>query len=207
MSISDSGLLINRKNNPYGKDYELIIVPGQLARGLISALHLNPPKSQFKKVWNRHFFALESEKLIEDCTQSCALCTALQPIPRELFEQGTHEIPPAVGKLFSADIIRREGQKIFVLVDVFSSFMVAKLIANEQSITLQEAIIQLSANYKHLEGCTIRVDHATGFVALRNDKFLNSINIKLEFGRIKNKNQNPCIEKAIDTFRIPFTQF
>ena len=44
--ISDSGTLINRKSNPYGKDFELIIVPQALASGLIAALHfrLNHPK-------------------------------------------------------------------------------------------------------------------------------------------------------------------
>ena len=54
-SISENGVIVHRKPNPFGKDYELIIVPSNLASGLISALHLylgHPPKTQFRKVWN-----------------------------------------------------------------------------------------------------------------------------------------------------------
>ena len=39
--ISNNDVLIHRKANPYGKDYELIIVPSNLASGLISALHIH----------------------------------------------------------------------------------------------------------------------------------------------------------------------
>ena len=58
-------------------------------------------------------------------------------------------------------------------------------------------MVHLSANYKHPSGCVIRVDTATGFQALKKDKFLQSIGIELDFGRIKNKNKNPSIDKAI----------
>ena len=64
--ISDSGVLIHRKSNPYGRDFELMIVPNALAAGLISALHLrlgHPTKTQFKKLWGRYFFAINSESL------------------------------------------------------------------------------------------------------------------------------------------------
>ena len=56
-----SSTLIHRKFNPYGKDFELIIVPNALAAGLISALHLrlgHPTKTQFKKLWGIYFFAI-----------------------------------------------------------------------------------------------------------------------------------------------------
>ena len=39
-SISESGLLVHRKTNPFGRDYELIIVPQVLVSGLMSALHM-----------------------------------------------------------------------------------------------------------------------------------------------------------------------
>ena len=84
-----------------------------------------------------------------------------------------------------------------VLLDVFSSFLVGQLIPNEQHDTLQQSLIQLSANYKHPDGCIIRVDNAPGFLAIRNDKLLQSVDIELDFGRVKNKNQNPSIDKAI----------
>ena len=64
--------------------------------------------------------------------------------------------------------------------------MFAQLVENEQSGA------QLSVNYKHPDGCTIRVDSgsASGFTLLENDKYLRSLGIILDFGRIKNKNQN-----------------
>ena len=199
-TISDNGLLIHRKSNPYGRDFELIIVPSNIAQGLISALHLrfnHPCKTQFKKVWDRYFFALNSERLIEDCTRACSLCTSLQRIPKELFAQSTSQIPDTVGKVFSADVIRREKQMIFVLMDIFSSFVLAQLIPNEQQNTLRESLIQLSAPYKHPDGCIIRVDNASGFTALKQDQWLQNVGIALDFGRIKHKNQNPCVDRVI----------
>ena len=199
--ISDSGVLIHRKSNPDGSDFELMIVPNALAAGLISALHLrlgHPTKTQFKKLWGRYFFAINSEKFIDDCTQSCSLCTSLKSLQRELFKQSTSQVPDTIGKFFSANI-RRENQKIMVLLDVFSSFAVGQLLTNEQHDTLQQSLIQLSANYKHPDGFIIRVDNASGFLAIRNenDKLLQSVGIELDFGRVKNKNQNPSIDKAI----------
>ena len=199
-SISDSGLLVYRKSNPYGPDFNLIIVPKDLAKGLISALHLqlkHPTKTQFRKLWNRFFFALDGEKLIDECTVSCPLCRSLQKLPKELFEQKTHDIPLTVGKVFSADIIRRERQKILVMQDIFSSFLLAQIVLDEYSSTLQQMLVQLSATYKHPDGCSIRVDAAPGFKALCDDKYLLSVGISLDFGRVKSKNQNPCIDKAI----------
>ena len=58
-------------------------------------------------------------------------------------------------------------------------------------------MIQLSANYKHSDGCLIRVDNAPGFQTLKDDKMLKSIGIDLDFGRIKNKNSNVCLDKRM----------
>ena len=64
-SISDSGILIHRRSNPYGRDFELIIVPDSITAGLIPALHLrlgHPNKTQLKTLWDRYFYAIHSEK-------------------------------------------------------------------------------------------------------------------------------------------------
>ena len=199
-SISTDGVLIHRRKNLYGSDFELIIIPQNLAPGLISALHLHlchPTKGQMKRVWNRYFFAINSDTLIDDCTHSCSLCSSLKKLPRELFQQSTSSIPNVIGKSFSADVIRREKQKLLILIDIFSSFIVGLIIPNEQRETLQQALIQLSSNYKHVDGCSVKVDSAPGFKALRNDTLLESIGIKLDFGRVKNKNKIPVVDKAI----------
>ena len=77
-------------------------------------------------------------------------------------------------------------------MDLFSSFVVGQFVPNEQCNTLQQALIQLAANYKH-----VRLDNAPDFVVLTDDKILKSIGINLEFGNIKNKNRNSPIDKAI----------
>ena len=112
-------------------------------------------------------------------------------------KQGTFPVSNAIGKVFSCDVIRRERQKILVLLDSFSSFMIAQIIPNEKHESLREAIIQLSANYKHPDGSIINVDNAPGFQSLKEDAVLKSIGIDINFGRIKNKNQNACVDKGI----------
>ena len=102
-SISQNGVLIRRKPNAFGRDYELIIVPQKLAPGLISVLHIrlgHPTKTQFRKLWDRYFFALNAEDLIDSCTQSCSLCASLKKIPKELFEQSTSTMTDVVGQTF-----------------------------------------------------------------------------------------------------------
>ena len=43
----------------------------------------------------------------------------------------------------------------------------------------------------------IRVDNATGFLPLKNDKFLKNLGIEIDLSRVKNKNGNPTVDKAI----------
>ena len=199
-SISKNGTLVRLLQNPYGRDNELIVVPQALAPGLISALHLrlgHPSKYQFKKVWDRYFYILDFDRLVTKCVESCSLCNSLKTLPTELFKQSTTDIPNAIGKVFSADVIRREKQKIFLVMDIFSSFKTSALIPDEQHETLQQALIQLSSMLKHVDGCVIKVDSAPGFLALQNDKVLQSLGIRLDFGRVKNKNHNPTVDKAV----------
>ena len=157
----------------------------------------HPTRSQFKKLWDRYFFAIYADELIDNCTKSCSLCTSLQTMPKELFEQSTSLMPTVIGSSFSADVIKREKQKILVLLDKFSSFVVAQIILNEKHDTLQQYLIQLCTPFKHVDGCSIRVDNAPGFLALKHNKLLSSLGITLDFGRIKNKNHNPVADKII----------
>jgi len=78
-----------------------------------------------------------------------------------------------------------------------TSFKSTMLIPNEQHDTLRKSLMQLVASLKHVEGCTVKVDTAPGFLTLRDDKILKSAGIGIDFGRVKNKNHNPTIDKAI----------
>ena len=87
-----NGVLIQRKPSAFGRDYELIIIPQNLVAGLISVFRIrlgHPTKTQFRKLWDRYFFAQNAE-LIDECikscvcTKSCTLCESLKKVPREL---------------------------------------------------------------------------------------------------------------------------
>ena len=199
-SISQHGVLIRRKSNIYGRDYEQIIVPQNLAPGLITVLHLrlgHPTKTQFKKLWDRYFFAIHADELIDDRVKSCSLCASLKKLPNELLPQSTSHMPDTIGEMFSADVLRREKQMILVLLDKFSSFIFGMFILSEKHDVLREALIQLGTPFMHSQGCTIKVDNAPGFQALKNDELLQSVGIKIDFARVKNKNGNPTADKAI----------
>ena len=120
LTISNSGLLVQRKSNSFHPTFEAIAIPHNLLGGLIIALHIksnHPSKSQFKKVWHRHFF-VDADKLIDGCTQFYHLCNSLKQIPNELFEQSNFKIPKILGQQFFADILRRAGQSILVVREV-----------------------------------------------------------------------------------------
>ena len=199
-SISQNGLLVRRKPNPYGRDYELIIVPSNLVHGLLSMLHIrlsHPAKTQLKKLWDRYFFSRNAENLIEDVTKSCSLCNALKPLPRELLVESTSEMPDSIGKMFSADVLRRERQLILVVLEKFSSFLSAIIIPSEKHDDLKQGLVQLISPLMSLYGCSVRVDNAPGFLPLRSDEFLRNLGILIDLTRIKSKNDNPTVDKAI----------
>ena len=199
-SISQNGVLIRRKPNAFGRDYELIIVPQKLASGLISVLHIrlgHPTKTQFRKLWDRYFFALNAEDLIDKCTQSCSLCASLKKVPKELFEQSTSEVVDVVGQEFSADVIRRSKQKLLVVLEKLSSFISASIVPSEKGDDLKDGLVQLASPLMSPGGCSIKVDNASGFLSLKEDRYLKNIGIKIDLSRLKNKNSNPTIDKAV----------
>ena len=65
-----------------------------------------------KKVWDKYYFAFEIDKFLEDSANSCSFCMAIKRLPKELIQQSTSDLPNSVGKVFSADVIRRDKQKI-----------------------------------------------------------------------------------------------
>lgn len=107
----NTDLRIHRKPLSYGKDLELIIVPAALAPCLVTALPPqlgHPPKTQFKKVWDHYFFTLDRGLLIDNCTLYVHHCVHWQ---WSCFRRALNVIPMLIGRNFSIDIIRREGEK------------------------------------------------------------------------------------------------
>ena len=176
------------------------MVPQSLVPGLITALHLklgHPTRYQLKTLWNKYVFALNEDRAIEDCTNSCHLCNSLKSVPSELFEQTSIEVPRSISIQFSADVLRRSGQKILPVRDIFSSFTVGLIVPNERADALREGLLQATTDLKHPTGSLIRVDDAPGFVALQTDNVLTNFGIQIDLGRTKNVNKNATADKAV----------
>lgn len=201
-TIARDGLLIVRRHGQIATACECILVPRAVLNGLLTALHIkldHPTIHQMKKVVNRHFYALDLNKGIENVCSSCHQCAALRPIPSCLIEQSTGDPPDCVGVSFAADVLKRQKQNILVVRETITSYTLSQIVENEQRDTLRSALACLCMAIKPIDGppAVIRVDPAAGFAALSNDKTLSDIGIQIEVGRIKNVNKNPVAEKAI----------
>ena len=204
-SISDKGTLIVKKSAAFVQS-NLIVVPHAIANGLISAMHLqfgHPSCHQLNQVFDRYFYSIGSASSIKDVTNNCDMCNSLKRIPNELREQNSSPSPTSPGQRFSADIIRRCKQKIFATRDVFSSFTTATLVQDETASSLRSALLSTTSLLRQSE-CFVRVDGATGFVALKDDNVLKEQGIALDYGRVKNPNKNPVIDKGIQELENEF---
>ena len=199
--ISKDGLLVTKEISPFLPDRELIVVPQHLLRGLLTSLHIrfdHPTSNELQKLFHRNFFALKLFENANNVTNACSQCQSLKTIPRELFEQVGKPSPSHPCTEFAADVIRRYKQFIFIMRDTFSSFTLSTLICNEKHDSIREAIIDTVTKIRpsNETSITIRVDTASGIKILKDDKILETLNISIDLGRVKNKNKNPVAEKC-----------
>ena len=200
--ISKDGLLIVNHSEPFFPTVELIVVPEHLIHGLLTSLHLKLNHAtvlQLMKVFRRQFYTLKLQHYAQVVVDNCHTCRSLKTLPKEYHPQSTTDLAISPGRTFSADIVRRFKQKIFVLRESFSSFTVTSLQPDEEHGTLRTALTQSISQIRPNPHCRadVRVDNAPGFKALKNDAQLNKINIFLDFGRIHNPNKNPVVDKGI----------
>ena len=98
-----------------------------------------------------------------------------------------------VGQAFSADVLRRSQQKLLVVLEKLSSFISATIIPSEKSTDLKNGLVQLTSPLISPGGCSVKVDNATGFRSLQEDRYLKEIGISIYLSRVKNKNSNPTV--------------
>ena len=202
VTVSSDGLLVTYHSEPFYPHRELIVVPQHLLHGLLTSLHLqlnHPTIHQLSQVFNRSYYALKTQSFISSVFNHCHTCQSLKSVPKELHYQSSTDFPETPYKSFAADVVKRFHQKIVVIRDTFSSFTTASIQPNEDHTTLRNTLINDISTMRPTPQTivTVRVDNAPGFQALRNDKILSEKNIKLDFGRCKNKNKNPVIDKGI----------
>ena len=198
-TVDSNGLLIVRKQDPLHHERPLIVVPYDILPGIITAMHLHlkhPTIHQLTQVFDRYFYGITSKSIIANIVNQCSQCNSMKKIPKELMSQSTTTTPSNVGEIFYADVLAREKQHIIVTRDVHSSYTCASIIEDEKGDTLRTGLIINTAILRS-DTCTVRVDTAPGFKALKNDATLASIGMTIDYGRIKNKDSNSVIDKGI----------
>ena len=200
--IGKDGLLVVLQSEPFLPRRELIVVPQNVILGFMTSLHLrlnHPTEHQLHLVFQRNFFALKSQHFAKVTLQNCDLCQSLKVVPKELHIQSSSDVPLTPCRSFAADIVRRFLQKIYVLRDTFSSFLIAELITSEDAPALREILCKSISFLRPSPqvSAVVRTDNASGFVALKDDHVLKSLNISIDLGRRHNKNKNPVADKGI----------
>ena len=119
--------------------------------GLITSLHLqlgHPTATQLTNVFNHNYFSLNVNDCINHVLQACSQCQALKTIPRELCEQTSTLQTTTMSTNFAADVLRRYGQKIFVMRDTLSSFTITSLVKDETHDSLRSAIVEAASSVR-----------------------------------------------------------
>ena len=199
------GLLVVSHEEPLGSTRQRVVVPRNVVDGLLTALHIqlsHPSKNQLRLIFNRAFFALDSEVAIARVSDSCHTCKSLEQVPSMFREQSTSAPPDRIGSWFSADVIKREGQLIMLIRENVTSYSDALFISSESAQSLREGLIRSVSRFCPLVGTPlcIKVDGASGFQSLKGDQLLRSRNISLEIGEPKYTNHNPIVDKGISEF-------
>ena len=182
----------------------VISIPHQLFPGLANALHItlqHPSRAQLASLMSRYFYTPGHTALVHEVADSCTVCRSLQKLPRPLMENTTERVD-CLGSEFAIDIMERNSQKIFLAREKLSQYTWLQLISDQTKETLRAAILKNVLPWVGQSGATIRCDGATALASLAaeaEDKssILFKNNIKIDVGRLQNKNKNPVAENAI----------
>ena len=125
-------------------------------------------------------------------------------MPKELFSESTTPTP-TFGKNFSADVIKKDGQLIFICREKLSQFTSSKLIPDETADSLRDGIITAVLEFMPEDGATVQVDCAPGLQSLAAESkldgsILKKLGISVDLGRMLNPNKNLIAENCIREF-------
>ena len=195
-------LIVVNQPVPFKSCLQRIVVPRDIADGLLTALHVqlnHPSAHQLKQVFCRAYFCLDLDSKVRDIVNGCHTCAALKKIPSLYHEQSTSPPSESVGGKFSVDVIRRYSQFILMIREDISSFTEAVIIKDEKADTLREATMLLVSRMRSpfSPKAVLRTDPSTSFRALLNDDHLSKMNLQIEIGEAKNVNKNPIAEKGV----------
>ena len=149
--MATNRLFIVRDAQPFQPIHERIIVPWPALSGLLTALHFrfnHPPGT--KCLFARYFFALGTNKAVENIVLYYHHCQSLKFIPTHLQSRSTSTPPTAIRMSFAADIMKQDHQLILVLRKTVSSFTMTSIIESKKHDHLWNAILILSTGIQSL---------------------------------------------------------
>ena len=131
---------------------------------------------------------------------SCLQCLSTVRLPKALLSDST-SIPTGFGTNFSADVLERVGQAIFVCKEELTQHVTSMIIEDQTTKSLRDAVISTPVPLVNISGGKIRLDSAPGHQSLANnqarDPVLQQLKLKVELSQPLNKNGNPQAENAI----------
>ena len=205
--VESDGLLTAPPTNALTSRRPRIVVPRQVAHGLLTAIHLrlsHPTAHQLKQLIQRYFFLLDCDTVVQAFTNACASCAALIKAKHLRPQFSSHDPPPHIGSCFAADVMRRCRQYVLVVRECATSYTTTCLIDSERAEDLKPSLIAACLPMRLADGppATIRCDPGPGFMALRLDPTMQEARLQVEIGDPKNNNKNPVAERAVQELRI-----
>ena len=207
LKIDSDGLISVLHMDASGNENKVISVPHTFFPGLVHSLHIklnHPSKAQMQRLLSRHFYCSGHTRIINEVVSNCDLCRSLQQLPKELYSEFT-EPTPVFGGNFSADVIKKDGQLVFICREKLSQFTSTKLIPDETADSLRDGIVAAVLEFMPENGSTVQVDCAPALQTLATESkidgsILKRLGIQIDLGRTLNPNKNPIAENAIREF-------
>ena len=179
-----------------------VVVPQSHVNGVLYELHnseqLHPSKAQMKHIFQRRFACMLLDQFLTKLYDNCYECSKLQRLPRTVVQQESKAVVEHPHTYFHADVIKRAGQNIFLLVDHFSSAQSSIMVPSEKAADLKQALLILLQSMRKPGWIEVNVDNAKGFESLvkQQDSDLTRLKIKLNLTDVFNKNANSVVDKA-----------
>ena len=201
-NINKEGMLVvMSRPHPFSSTrHEQLVIPSSHLPAVLWQMHNvfhHPSKSQLKSQFEKSFYSVGLHPELDKIYQECHFCVTQMKIP-PVVPHYTKDDSRVPGTNFHADVIKRRTQCILTIRDNFSSFTVARIIKSEGHKDLKEGIIDLLTPIKLAGTINVKVDNATGFLPLLNNKDpdLNKLFINIIATDVFNRNENAVVDKA-----------
>ena len=202
LKIHSSGVVMVK--TPQGHyDGFAISVPEPLFHGLCFSLHhklQHPKKSELVKFISRYFFTTGLQNIVNQISDACLHCLSTVRLPKAILPETT-SIPTGFGTNFSADVLERASQAIFICKEEMSQYVTTSLVEDQTTPSMRDAIITSTSPLINISRGKIKLDAAPAFQSLQSsqhqDPILKELKLTIELGHSLNKNKNPQAENTV----------